>query len=318
MRIMRMLEFDSVVEEHGLDILLNYFPHLAPKNFDSGEWIAFEKLDGSLISSFTGPYRNMGYDIKSKTSIKSDHVHLAKAILATPEYVVLDKYLHDQCMRGFTVNMELCSSDPKFRIVVPYQKSFLRVLNKRHLITGEISFDIDLPDQFVVRPYEVTVTNDYVKSIKDMVDFEGIILFNTKTNQFVKVKTDWYLQRHRFKFNMSNAINVIEMVLAESLDDMKALFAEDQAMMEYLTGIEVDVIAFYNKSIAEITRFYETHKDWERKDYAIEAQKGSQLLMAQKMNLYLGKELTFKESVVKHAKTIFPHMFNKEILIIEE
>lgn len=285
-------------------------PFTVDIDFDTGEWIAFEKLDGSLISSYDIPG---GWDLKSKTSISSDHVKLAVELFLDNDYLPLSAYIHEQTAQGWTVNMELCSNHPKFRIVVPYQETSLRVLNKRNKHTGEISFDIDLPDEFVVRPLNVQVTNDYVESVKSMTDFEGIILFNKATGQFVKVKTEWYLHRHHFKFNISNVSNVIDMILKESIDDIKALFADDVAMMNYINKIENAVIPFYNHRVAAVNEFFETNKHLSRKDYAIFAQQGEPLLMSQKMNLFIGRELTLKDSIVKQAKTLFPELFSATV-----
>lgn len=285
-------------------------PFTADIDFNTGDWIAFEKLDGSLISSFNVPD---GWDLKSKTSISSDHVELACDLFFDVTYRPLGAYIREQTALGWTVNMELCSNHPKFRIVVPYQKTSLRVLNKRNKQTGEISFDIDLPDELVVRPIDVQVTNEYVESVKSMTDFEGIILFNKVTGQFVKVKTEWYLHRHHFKFNISNVTNVIDMILKESIDDIKALFADDEAMMNYINRIENTVIPFYNHTVAAVNNFFEANKHLSRRDYAILAQQGEQLLMSQKMNMFIGRELTLKDSIVKHSKTLFPELFSPTI-----
>lgn len=294
---------------------LNENPFTQNVDFEVDSWIAFEKLDGSLISSFIDTDGNI--NIKSKTSIKSEHVELAKQLLNTNKYVPLKDYIKRHEEEGRTVNMELCSNIPKFRIVVPYQETFLRVLNVRDRLSGEISFDYALPKEFLLEPLPVKVTNDYVQSVKDMVDFEGIIVFNEKTGQFIKVKTDWYLHRHHFKFNMTNVYNVIEMILGESIDDIKTLFVDDEAMMKYITNIESTVIAYYNKAMGDLTRFYEENRHLERKDYAIAAQKGAPILMSQKMNLYLNRKLSLKESIVKHAKELFPELFKQNEAIEE-
>jgi len=91
------------------------------------------KADGSLISSFTTAGGELR--LKSKTSIHSEYAQLAM------DKMYADITLFDfvkWCERdGYTVNMEIVSPDPKFRIVLYYPETKLIVLNVRHRETGE-------------------------------------------------------------------------------------------------------------------------------------------------------------------------------------
>ena len=81
---------------------LNENPITMNLDIDHQDWEIEEKLDGSLISSFIKP--DGSWDVKSKTSINSDHAKFARSLLASVDYSDLRDFITEQAKLFRTVS----------------------------------------------------------------------------------------------------------------------------------------------------------------------------------------------------------------------
>jgi hypothetical protein len=113
----------------------------------------------------------------------------------------------------------------------------------------------------------------------------------------VKVKTKWYLERHR-AMTFIRERDIAEAVLNESIDDLKSLLVSENVNIDEILKIEELVLQFIRTMAASVDRIYEAHKDLSRKDFAIKF-KGHEmfgLLMAK----FIGKEPDYKSYFEKN------------------
>lgn len=283
---------------------------------------SFIKEDGSLISTFSERLVGMGEDfetqveyrlrVKSKTSINSDQAKAALAYIeTTPELKVGMTKLE---ARGYTVNCEWTSPDN--RIVVGYLEPKLVVLNARNRITGEYlgreELEIYFPTHIVGLGDTIVVEAD-VQALRAHTGYEGVILqfaAGYKVN-FVKLKNDWYLHRHKTKDSVNNVNHLFDAVLHEAVDDLKTLFLEDPLAMRRIDEMEALVVPLYNGFVSTVETWYEAHKHLDRKDFAVKAQSEfpqahsplNKITFSAMMSLYQGKPPHFKELLSKHKKS---------------
>lgn len=258
------------------------------------------KADGSLIST----YYHKGLKLKSKGSLFSDQAMDAMAWLDTqPKF---KEALESLALHSITVNLEWCS--PNNRIVIGYMEPELRVLNMRALVDGRyIEKDATcinpLIDMEEIRSrwvddlrlhYSVSVS-EFVEQIPDMEDIEGFVI-RLKNGQRVKLKTQWYLTRHRTKDSVNCPRRLFEAVLEEATDDLRTLFFDDPLALKKIADMEAFAEQKYNHMVDTVERFYERNKDLERKDYALLGQKElPKMFFGLAMNKWLGKPVNYKE-----------------------
>lgn len=243
--------------------------------------MAIDKLDGSLISTFMNG--DVRVQCKSKGSLSSDHAVLANKLLQNDqkkenEVVILESY-------GYTVNFELLS--PELRIVVPYQKDELRFLNARHRVSGEYlpmeELKENYPELYSTSVYQdgyiskdvpmKDTLHETVLAVREMKgDIEGFV-FKLKSGTFFKVKTDKYCALHHTKDSINVDSNLFNAVLEGATDDLRQLFATDEYCITKIKKMEHLVFSTYNNIIDVVTKFYESNKHLERKEFALKVQK---------------------------------------------
>ena len=229
----------------------------------------YEKADGSLISSFMhdGEVR-----VKSKTSLFSDHAKAAQEFLYGDDWLLAAV---EQLEReGYTVNMEWVSPDPKFRIVVHYSNPGLIVLNARHRESGlylprdilETIFGNLSQGGYLTKKYDHYCLTSYI----DTSMMEGYVVVGAN-GEWIKLKTPWYLERHRAKDFINRPTAFIEMVIKDELDDVMALLDQEDVRRQAEEWAFI-VTRLMNETINRVTEFYRENRELSRKDYAIKAQ----------------------------------------------
>ena len=120
----------------------------------------------------------------------------------------------------------------------------------------------------------------------------------------MKIKTSDYMSLHRAKDNVFNEKNLVDMILNETIDDVKALFSDSKEILEYISEMEKAIVSIFNNHIDQANALYNSNKDLSRKDYAIKMQKLSdKMLFGLAMEVYLnGKidEKRFQERFVSN------------------
>lgn len=233
--------------------------------------VILEKLDGSMIRAV--PMSNGGYRLGTKMGI-TDVAMQAEAFVADKPN--LDRFFRDTISQGFTAIFEWCSR--KQRIVIDYPKDRLVLLAMRHNHDGSylpmgmlrdlaVDYDLDL-----VREYPGTVTNmeHLLAETRDLQGQEGwIIRFNN--GHMLKLKGSEYVTIHKAKDNILREWCVIELLLDEKSDDIKAFLPDHDRcrLEEYET-------AFWNGINDTVGRWQLAYHDskgmfgTDRKQFALE------------------------------------------------
>lgn len=277
------------------------------------------KMDGSLISTYL---HNGSLYLKSKGSLFSEQATAAMKLLNSAEHAKFKDELTRLAQMGYTISMEYTS--PENRIVVPYQNEELTVLSIRAHEDGENFFASKLKNKLVaLGGFETVVAhlvsfeslhaqqveqNTFVNEVRQEQDGEGYvveIVVNEKTSYLVKVKNLKYIALHQTKDSVNSPKKLFEAIIEEASDDLRAMFAGDEYVLNKIKEMEDHVQPIFNHIIKTVEEFYEQNKALSRKDYAIKAQKEAPQFMGLIMNLYVGKKNNYKEFAKKMRKELF-------------
>ena len=186
-----------------------------------------EKLDGSMIAPFI-------VDGKMIWGTKMGATDVAKPVEEfvknNPQYI---EFASDLIADGLTPIFEWCSR--KQRIVLDYKEDQLILTAIRNMNTGEyrsfvwmraVSQGYNIP---VVGQFEPqTDMKAFLEYVRDLEDLEGFVI-RFDDGHMLKLKCHWYIQIHKAKEAILQDRNIVELILEEHLDDVKAhLPAEDR------------------------------------------------------------------------------------------
>ena len=189
-----------------------------------------------------------------------------------PKYVGFAKWMLSM---NFTPIFEWCSR--KQRIVLDYGSEDQLVLTAiRHLHDGHyvnrqtmVGFAMDGGYIPVVRAFEPqTDMKAFLEYVHDLEDLEGFVV-RFADGHMLKLKCHWYLQIHKAKEAILQDRNIVELILDEKLDDIKAhLPAEDR---DRLTQFESELNRKINTTIVSIILELNTirYLGYDRKTYAL-------------------------------------------------
>ena len=133
---------------------------------------------------------------------------------------------------GFTPIFEWCSR--KQRIVIDYPEDRLVLLALRNNVSGEYKpydFMSLLADQFSIDAVKTYVGNPMsmahlMEETKDSEGIEGYII-RFDNGHMLKMKGEWYLRIHKTKDNLTHEKNVIDLLVNEKMDDVKAFMMDE-------------------------------------------------------------------------------------------
>ena len=169
----------------------------------------YTKHDGSMA---TPVLINDKVFWKTKNSFFSDVAINIQKFYDNNKHPILGKDHRDAIRRlkHFTPIFEYVGPDN--RIVLEYEKEELIYLGFRNIESGEFL------------PHEDTSNNNITASdIFNMEDIEGFVVHDG--NQMVKMKTEWYLERHRIVSDF-NPKSIIKATLDESIDDILGVVSQ--------------------------------------------------------------------------------------------
>lgn len=260
---------------------------------------AMIKEDGSLISTYI--HMNQ-LKLKTKGSVDSEQAIDAMEWINFDEHYSFLVDSRALTLQGYTVNMEWTS--PRNRIVLGYEKDGLVVLNIRNNFTGEYMPYEKYPSS--IRKYTVMDEIEFIEDIESFVHeipakngMEGYVL-RLDDGQMVKIKTDWYMARHRAKDSINTPKNLFKAIVGEEIDDIIVMFEEDKVAMKIITDMIDLVKPKFNHMIAKVELYHEANIHLERKEYAIKARDLNDGLMGLYMNMYTGKENDYKAFAKKN------------------
>ena len=191
-----------------------------------------EKLDGSMIAPFMVNGEMIWGTKMGATDVAKPVEEFVKN---HPRYV---DFAIDCIQKGFTPIFEWCSR--KQRIVLDYKEDQLILTAIRKMDTGVYTnYDFlrgwekhyNIP---VVRAFEPqTDMKAFLEYVHDLEDLEGFVV-RFDDGHMLKLKCHWYLQIHKAKEAILQDRNIVELILEEKLDDIKAhLPAEDRDRLTY-------------------------------------------------------------------------------------
>lgn len=195
-----------------------------------------EKLDGSMIAPFIVDGQLIWGTKMGATDVAKPVEEFVKN---NPQY---ESFALNMISTGYTPIFEWCSR--KQRIVLDYKEDQLILTAIRIMATGEylpygylkgVSSATGIP---VVRAFEPqTDMKAFLEYVRDLEDLEGFVV-RFDDGHMLKLKCHWYLQIHKAKEAILQDRNIVELILEEHLDDIKAhLPAEDR---DRLTQFESD------------------------------------------------------------------------------
>lgn len=226
-----------------------------------------EKLDGSMIAPFVVNGEMIWGTKMGATDVA---VPVEQFVKKHPQYV---KFAEDMIAAGLTPIFEWCSR--KQRIVLDYEQDQLiltairemhtgRYLNRNGLVGNAVAYDIP-----VVRMFQPQVNmRDFIAHVADLQDLEGFVVRFDDGHQ-VKLKCHWYVQIHQAKEAILQDRNIVQLILDQHLDDIKAHLLEEDR--KRLTDFEHDfnaaVQAVAANILAEIVDL--SQKNMDRKSFAM-------------------------------------------------
>jgi RNA ligase len=227
-----------------------------------------EKLDGSMIAPFVVIDQMIWGTKMGATDVAKP---VEKFVKNNPQYEAL---ANNAILLGLTPIFEWCSR--KQRIVLDYKEDTLILTAMRNMKTGEymdyfyISSFAELAGIPVVRTFEPqTDMKAFVEYVRDLEDLEGFVV-RFYDGHMLKLKCHWYLQIHRAKEAILQDRNIVELILDEALDDIKAHLPDEDRFelgrFEHLFNIEVYGQAQLISNMLEHIR----EENVDRKTFALE------------------------------------------------
>jgi len=253
------------------------------------------KEDGSLISTWIDKSNSLR--CKTKGSLHSEQAVMAEEYLENNSelYACLDFFTHN----GYTVNLEIVSPDN--RIVIAYPLSLF----------GAMALDRGIKKYWVEYVTDINMHDVPSMNGANGEVIEGFVYEHPDTGHKVKCKTDRYVEIHHAKDDVNNPKRLMLCVLEEGSDDLRSLFDNDELTIKYIDDFEKMVFDEYNYMVSIVEMYYKHNKDLIQKDYAIKAQDKANHIskfFSLAMSMYSGKEVKYKEFMVKNRKSIFPEI----------
>ena len=242
-----------------------------------------EKLDGSMIAPFIVNGQMIWGTKMGATEVAEPVEEFVKN---NPQYDEF-RYLIGS---GFTPIFEWCSR--KQRIVLDYREDQLVLTAIRDIKTGGYApYDrlVSLAKSFgvpVVRQWDITMQMDnktmssFVSYVRDLDNLEGFVV-RFDNGHMLKLKCDWYVQIHKAKEKILQDRNIVELILDNNLDDVKAHLPQEDR--DRLTRFECE----FNMAVADTVFMLDNDLSWirdekiDRKTFALEyAEKYDQFMRA--------------------------------------
>lgn len=227
------------------------------------DYVVMGKADGSMIH----------------TAVVNNKVVFMTRMGRTEHAIKAERHLtdlvRDHCsmlmLGGFTPIFEWVS--PENQIVIPYEQDRLILLAIRathsgsYLVREQVeqwAISMGIPS---IDTYDLTLNDNNIGQIRqEFKGIEGFVVFFPETQQYVKIKTDEYVQMHRAVSFFEREDMILPAVLDSQCDDLYPTLSPERA--EKLRKYEADVLscAFTYRDLIEQDmnnfRMAETRKDF--------------------------------------------------------
>lgn len=276
------------------------------------------KMDGSLISSYrkkcSKDIEGIIFGLKSKCSLTSIQAVESRQVLDTPDYAELKYYIEKCTLNNITVNMEYTS--PTNIIVLDYKVPELTVLNARNNITGDyVEIPNNIREIYGVKHKHSIIPDNFLEDTRKEEGIEGYVCV-TKNGQRFKIKTDWYIDLHKVKFELHSNELLFKAVVNERTDDLVAAFKKDEQFLARLDKMNNYVSEKYS-SIVEFLHKIKDYSILERKDYVAKIKsiidEEDENLFTLAMQQYDNFDIDYKEFLIKNWKRVYRFQFEKTV-----
>ena len=275
-----------------------------------------DKRDGSMIHTVCMPSGEM--KLKSKKSFESEVAKAAQKFYDSKEnFVRFGQFLHGE---NATAIFEYTAPDA--RIVLFYAEPELKLLHVRSNGDGRYwslselkwahnNFNIPLVDE-VDEFFEVVEVNPsfhekqfnvqkMLEAAKTRENTEGWIV-QFEDGNMVKVKTEWYLKRHR-AMTFLRERDIAQLVVDEGLDDLKSLLVGEGVDISEILKIEADAVERINRVRHWVEETIAKDGNMPRKEFAMQYQASHNEFgwFALLMQRFSGREPDYKQWFERHA-----------------
>lgn len=235
------------------------------ENLDVSKFkLAFEKIDGSLISPFM---IDGEIEIKTMKSIESDLAIEARKNLKDFPNVI--QHANDLISKNKSPMYEYVS--PTRQIVIKYEKPEFYYLGCRDMESGEIIFPNE-EDRKVVKCPMQFISFEEVNEYLEKSNVEGVVL-TLDDGQMVKIKTQEYFKLHRVISNFSLK-NIVEYIIEGKFDDLIGQLKQNNLkdLIEKAHKINDGFWKVFKSIDEDVIKHYEELKHLSRKEIAISIQ----------------------------------------------
>jgi RNA ligase len=241
------------VLSRGYHKFFNQNERLETQDIDlSQPHVILEKLDGSMLRPRW----------ITKAGITEVSMQVEEWLAENPELQKKYEELALSCLKsGHIPIFEWCSR--KQRIVLDYPEDALILTAMRCNITGKYTSFTDLV--LCGERWDIPVVYPVGMYFLEQEGVEGIVI-RFDDGHMVKVKTDWYVLRHKALDGLRSEKNVLKLILDEGVDDVMPLL--DAKMQEYLGGYVDRVFQKWNEYAKHYTCTVNNYKHLERKEFA--------------------------------------------------
>jgi RNA ligase len=205
---------------------INELPETRKENIDlSKPHVILEKLDGSMITPFENTKGELLWGTKMGETDTSKQ--MVSFLEKNPHYNEFAK----KCIDSSTTPIFEWVS-PNNRIVLPYQEENLILIAIRGLQSGwYMPFNVmkDVAEKYnipCVKTHSLSDLENVMKHLSSSQGEEGVVL-RFDDGHMVKVKSEWYIRLHKTKEAISSEKNVVELILNNSLDDLKSILMDE-------------------------------------------------------------------------------------------
>lgn len=214
------------------------------------------KLDGSMIRPIQ---HKEGIRLATKMGV-TDQSILAEKLVATKENY--QDFFSDCVKNNITPIFEYVGPDNK--IILDYGVRMLTLLACRNNFTGDY-----IPVKRLAEQYNLSSVGNFDIKLDDVAKAEKIegVVVSFLGGERVKLKTEWYVTRHKGKEAVDNERAVVKLFLDEDLDDvLPYVSSEDKSRINRFVESLQDTIEEWAKAITESYKLdrkvYSTKKDF--------------------------------------------------------
>lgn len=198
--------------------------------------VVYEKADGTMIHCYL-----LDGNIVSSTCRSSTNIQSKDALNFINADILLQNQIFESINLGFTPIFEWVA--PHNQVVVWYERPRLVYLMSRNRKTGNYLFEEKYADK--VRKFDIRF-GDILNSVSGE-NFEGYVCHLEDGNIF-KVKTPWYLLRHRSVDLLSKPkYKIYEVALNGYIDDVISLAPITHVELYKQVQREVEIDLLYSK-----------------------------------------------------------------------